>query len=192
MIGRSLGHNLARLLDFSGRESRRLFWPYALIVFVAGMVANLLLILPVIVAAMQRTFLYLKQHPEGFPQPAPGAPARLPPELMPDMGPVMVGMGVVGLLTLLLLAAAIVRRLHDRDRTGWWAMLPVPFQLAAFVTGPATYRAAIQGPAAPSGLALVGQLNTLAYWAAFITLLVMLVGESKRGANRFGEAESLI
>jgi uncharacterized membrane protein YhaH (DUF805 family) len=188
----SLRHNLARLFVFSGRETRRLFWPYAITVFVGGMIVNILLVVPVMMAAMRRTFTYLQQHPEGFPKTGPGQQPAFPPELMPDMAPAMGGMAIVGLLVLLLLAAAVVRRLHDRDRTGWWAALPVPFQVAGVFAAPAAYQAMVHPAATPSALLVASQLNTLAYWIAFIALIVMLVGESSRGSNRFGEAAPII
>lgn len=189
---RSIGYNLARLATFSGRESRGLFWPYAITVFVLGMIAGVLLFVPVMMDMMRRIAAYLQAHPEGLPKPAPGQPPVLPPELMPDMGAMMVPMAIVALVTLLLYAAAAVRRLHDRDRSGWWAALPVPFQLVGVLIGPRAMAAVMRPAESPSPAAMLSSLNTLAYWVAFIILIVMLAGESSRGANRFGEAKPLI
>jgi uncharacterized membrane protein YhaH (DUF805 family) len=184
---RSIGYNLARLANFSGRESRGLFWPYAITVFVLGMVAGLLLFVPVMMDMMSRIAAYAQAHPEGLPKPAPGQIQVLPPELMPDMGAMFVPMAVVNLLTLLLYAAATVRRLHDRDRSGWWAALPLPFQLAGLLIAPRAMAAMLHPGAPPSPLAMLGSLNSLAYWAVFIVLIVILAGEPSRGPNRFGD-----
>jgi uncharacterized membrane protein YhaH (DUF805 family) len=184
---RSIGYNLARLATFSGRESRALYWPYAIAVFVLGMVAGLVLFVPVMMDMMTRIAAYVQTHPEGFPKPAPGQPPVLPPELMPDFTAMLVPMAIVNVVTLLLYAAATVRRLHDRDRSGWWAALPLPFQLIGMLIGPRAVAAMLHPGGPPSPLAMLSSLNSLAYWAAFLVLVVILCGESTRGANRFGE-----
>ena len=188
MILTSIGYNLARLLAFSGRESRRLYWPYAITVFLAGMVAGLVLMVPVMMDMWSHMVAYIQQHPEGLPKPAPGQPPVLPRELMPDFGQLRVPLGILNLVSLFLYAAATVRRLHDRDRAGWWALLPVPFQVAGFLAGPAALRAMTEGGGAPSLLSALSGINSLLYWLAFILLIVMLAGEGTRGPNRFGEA----
>lgn len=187
---RSIGYNLARLGNFSGRESRGLYWPYAISVFVLGMVAGLLLFVPVMMDMMTRIMSYTQAHPEGLPKPVPGQPPALPPELMPDMSGMFVPMAVVNLVTLLLYAAATVRRLHDRDRSGWWAALPLPFQLIGLAIGPRVMAAMMHRPATPSPLTMLSSLASLAYWAAFIVLIVILAGEPTRGPNRFGDPVS--
>ena len=184
---RSIGYNLARLARFSGRESRGLFWPYAITVFVLGMLASLLLFVPVMMDMMTRIAAYVQTHPEGLPKSAPGQPPVLPPELMPDMGAMLMPLAIVNLLSLLLYAAATVRRLHDRDRSGWWAALPLPFQLVGMLIGPQAMAAMMHPTGSPSPLAMLSSLNSLAYWAAFIFLIVLLAGEPTRGPNRFGD-----
>jgi uncharacterized membrane protein YhaH (DUF805 family) len=184
----SIRYNLARLFEFSGRESRALFWPYAIAVFLAGAVAGIILMVPVLMDMMNRIVAYLQKHPEGLPQPQPGQPAALPPELMPDFGVLLMPTAMLGLVSLFLWAAAVVRRLHDCDRSGWWGLLPVPFQLAGALVGPAAMRAMMDLGAAPSALTLLSALNSLAYWVAFIALVVILAGEGMPGSNRFGDA----
>src|SRR5947209_12409581 len=141
MIFTSIRHNLANLFRFSGRESRALFWPYAIAVFLAAMAAGILLFIPVMTDMMTRIMDYARAHPEGLPRAAPGQPPVLPPELMPDMSMMAVPMLIVNVAMILLLAAAAVRRLHDRDKTGWWAALPLPFHIVAAVIGPAAAKA---------------------------------------------------
>jgi uncharacterized membrane protein YhaH (DUF805 family) len=188
---RSIGYNLARLTDFSGRESRGLYWPYAISVFVLAMLAGLLLMVPVMTDMMERMVLYMQAHPEGLPKPAPGQPPVFPPELMPDIGRMIVPLAIVNLVSLLFYAAATVRRLHDRDRTGWWAALPLPFQLLGVLIGPRAMEAMLHPGAAPSPLATLSSLNSLLYWAAFIYLIVLLAGEATKGPTRFGEPPAL-
>jgi uncharacterized membrane protein YhaH (DUF805 family) len=188
MLFASIRHNLANLFRFSGRDSRALFWPYAITVFLSSIVANILLFAPIMSDIMTRTMAYARAHPEGFPKAAPGQPPVLPPELIPDMRWMIGPATAVSIATILLLAAAVVRRLHDRDKSGWWGAMPLPFKAFAVVIGLAAARTMTGWPPRPSPLTAISSLNSLCWWAAMIVLIVMLVGEGANGLNRFGEA----
>lgn len=184
---RSLRHNLRNLLAFSGRDDRGLFWPWAITVFVVAMLVDCALMVPMIVDMMRRISSYAEAHPEGLPTGGPGA-APLPPELMPDFAGLVAPMAVVNLLAVLLWAAAVVRRLHDTGRSGWWGAIVLPFQLVSLLLGPAAARTALTGTGGGSPLATAATFNTAAYWLAFLALLVLLVGNGTPGPNRYGEA----
>jgi uncharacterized membrane protein YhaH (DUF805 family) len=177
MIVASIRYNLANLLRLSGRDSRAQFWPYAIAIFLLSIVADIALFIPIMSDMMTRTIDYARAHPEGLPKPAPGQPPVLPPELMPDMGRLIVPTTIVSVVVILLLAAAVVRRLHDRGKTGWWGALPLPFQALAFIIGPTAARAMTAYPPKPSPLATLATLNSLCWWAAVIVLIVLLAGE---------------
>ncbi len=186
MIFASIRYNLAKLLRFSGRESRGLFWPYAITVFLLGIVAGILLFVPIMTDTMTRVMDYAQRHPGGLPRPALGQPPALPPELMPDMTRMMVPMMIVNLAGILLLAAAAVRRLHDRDMSGWWAALPLPFRIISASIAPAVAKQMMTFPPRQSSLMLVSTLNGGFALLALVVLVVLLMGESTRGPNRFG------
>jgi uncharacterized membrane protein YhaH (DUF805 family) len=188
MIFASIRHNLANLFRLSGRDSRASFWPYAIAVFLLSMAASILLIIPIMTDQMARTMAYVRDHPEGLPQPAPGQPQALPPELIPDMSRMIVPMEAVTIVAILLLAAAVARRLHDRGKSGWWGALPLPFQAIALVLAPKAMKAMTTLGAQASPFTLLSALNSLCTWAAIIFLIVLLAGEGTRGANRFGDA----
>ena len=194
MIFASIRYNLANLLRFSGRESRALFWPYAIAVFLLGIVAGILLFIPVMTDMMARAMDYVRTHPGGIPHAALGQPPVLPPELMPDMSRMIVPMLIVNLVGILLLAAAAVRRLHDCDRTGWWAALPLPFHIVAAAIGPAAAKAMMEAmksfPPKQSALVTVSSLNSALSLLALLVLIVLLVGQGTSGPNRFGEARA--
>ncbi|HEY0312420.1 MAG TPA: DUF805 domain-containing protein [Allosphingosinicella sp.] len=191
MIGRSLGYNLARLFNFSGRETRRLFWPYAITVFVLTIIIDMLLFVPVMMQMMQRMAAYVQAHPEGLPQPAAGQPPVLPPELFPDMRSVLMPMVAVSVAAMFLYAAAAVRRLHDCGRTAWWAALPVPFMAVGIALAPRAMDGVMHLDSAPSLWSTLGSLNSLVSWGIWILLIVFLASQSETGPNRFGEAPAL-
>lgn len=185
----SVRHNVARLLRFSGRDSRAQFWPWAIAVFLLGMVLDIIAMIPMMTEMMRRMFAYIKAHPEGLPQPQPGGPP-LPPELMPDFSGFTQIAGAVGVLTVLLWWAAVVRRLHDRDRSGWWGAVILPFQIAAILLAPPASKAMLSGAVQSRPVALIASLNGAGYWIAFIFLLVILAGNGTPGPNRYGDPPS--
>jgi uncharacterized membrane protein YhaH (DUF805 family) len=185
-IRASLGHNLRHLADFSGRDTPGQFWPWAIFLFLLSTAAGMLLIVPVLADMFLRMQRYLIEHPEGFPQPSEAAPAALPPELMPDLSVTMVPMAVVNLLFVSLLAAAVVRRLHDRDKAGLWALLPVPFMVYGQVQGSKAAAMMLGGGTPDPAVMLPAALNSLFYWIAVIALIVILVQPGTNGPNRFG------
>jgi uncharacterized membrane protein YhaH (DUF805 family) len=188
MIFASIRHNLANLFRFSGRESRALFWPYAIGIFLLSVAAYILLFVPVMIDMMSRAVAYAQAHPEGLPKGAPGQPPVLPPELMPDFSRMMIPSALVGVVAILLLAAAVVRRLHDRGKSGWWGALPLPFKLFGIAIAPAVAKTATTYPPTSSPLSLLSSLNGLCSLGATIVLIVMLAGEATREANGLGES----
>lgn len=117
-IGASIRHNLGGLLSFSGRQTPAQFWPYAIGLYLLSMIAGMAIAIPAMVRMMTNLQQYIAAHPHGLPPPAPGQLPGLPPGLMPDFSGMAVPMAATNIVLVLLLAAAIVRRLHDRDRTG--------------------------------------------------------------------------
>src|SRR5665213_3343798 len=184
-IRRSIGYNLARLVQPAGRETRASFWPYAIAIVLARIAAAILLVIPLIFDMMDRVMAYVRAHPEGIPKAVPGQPPVLPAELMPHLATLVVPSLIVSAVTILLLFSAVVRRLHDRGRTGWWAALPLLFSAIGMAMAPYLLRH-VADFVSNSRLSLLSSLNGAAYWIALIVLIVMLVGEGEKGPNRFG------
>lgn len=185
----SLRYNLAGLLRFSGRDSKAAFWPYAAFILIAAMVAMMLGMAPVMGEAMANMAAYAAKHPERATiQPGSGGFSISiqgdAPGLMPDMGAMMVPMGIVALVTVVLLAAAVVRRLHDCGRTGWWGLMPLPFLTAGSILMPGMFA---QGE---SDLALFFAMffNNMLYIGLLALLAVLLAGQGQPGENRYGPA----
>ena len=182
----SIRHNLARVADFSGRESRGAFWPYAIFLFLLSAAVGAMVAVWIMVAIFVRIQQYMIAHPEGLPIPSTPDAYPLPPELMPDVSGIWRLTAVVNFLFALLLAAAVVRRLHDRDKSGWWATLPVPFMVYGQLQGSQAAIMMTGSGAADPATMLPVALNSLFYWVAVIFLIVVLAQEGSNGPNRFG------
>ena len=186
---RSVRHNLSNLLNFSGRENRAAFWPYVgfvLGIMFAGMVV-------VMVPLMAQTFTKMQQFAIAHPDQAtvvsgPGSYSITiegnHPELMPNIDGLIGGVSGICLLVICLLAAAVVRRLHDRGKSGVWGLLPVPFLAFGFTMMPKMFH---QSPP-EMNLFFMLFFNNLIYLAALATLVVLLAGESAMNENKYGPA----
>ena len=181
----SIRHNLAGLARFSGRDTRRQFWPWAIFLFLLSTFVGLVFGAFVMADIFVRMERYLIDHPEGLPPPVPGQPQQLPPELMPDLSGIILPSMIMQVVVVLLLAAAVTRRLHDRDRTGFWGLMPLPFMAIGMANMDSAFALA-RGESAPTGLQALLLAASPLYWIALIALVVMLAGEGTKGPNRFG------
>lgn len=93
------------LFTLAGREDRGSFWPYAALVLGILMAANVLLMMPFVMA--------MTDAMEG------GTPPSRPNFALYFV--ILFGLGI------LLYGAAAVRRLRDAGRAGYWALMPLPF-----------------------------------------------------------------
>lgn len=130
---------LKRYFDFSGRSRRKEYWSFMLLVVI---------VIAVLLAVM---------FAGGYPMMAMGDPVAMPTAPSPLF---WVGAGLLTLLWLAIIIpsiAVVVRRLHDRDLSGWWYLGAIVASLIPFV----------------------GILASLA-------LLVLMLLPGTPGPNRFG------
>jgi uncharacterized membrane protein YhaH (DUF805 family) len=85
---------------------------------------------------------------------------------------------ILGYVTFIPLGALFVRRLHDLDRSGWWALAAVPVLL---VNGYQSVRASLDG--APPSLPWWGSLAMLVPIGIVFTFII---APGTEGPNRFG------
>lgn len=188
-IGASIGHNLRNLGRFSGRDTRVQFWPWAIVVFIGATIATMAVIVPILLEMM----IALQQLIHQPVDPKTGAyPPPIEPDaflnLMPDFARLQIPFAAINAMAGLLLAAAVVRRLHDRDKSGFWGLIPVPF----FIVGALLMPQAVQfgTRVEPGPLPVIASLNSALTWVAFIGLIVVLVGEGTPGPNRYDDPEA--
>ena len=184
----NIADHLKRLAAFAGRESRGHFWPYAGAVLALSFITMFLLMIPPMAESMRRTQQFAAANPDqATVESGPGhysiSIQGHHPELMPDFASMMLGMNAVMAVAVLLLAAAIVRRLHDRGRSGLWALMPLPFLAFASIVTPGVMAASTPD----LGLFFALFLNNMIYIGTLVALVVMLAGPSAAGPNKYGE-----
>lgn len=182
---------IKRVLQFSGREKRQPFWLWVAVVMGAQMVAGIALIAPIMVQTIMRIERFASQHPDQITRTyGPGSYSvqihGYHPEIMPDFGAFAFAIGLVALMTVVLLAAAIVRRLHDSNQTGLWGMLPLPFLIAGLVLFPSLIPDTSREAAPNMGLFVGLFFNNLVYLIMIGILVFKLVRPGTPGDNRFG------
>ena len=183
----SIRHNLTRLFQFEGRDTNRQFWPWAIFIFIIQMIAGFLLMAPMMANLMTRAIQIGAIDPkEGEPDPDIVA-ARMETmmqEMLVDFEGLWLPSLILQVVAVLLLAAAVARRLHDRDRTGLWGLMPLPFIVLGTVNMPLVADSMAGRPL--TGLESVSLALGYGYWIALLSLVVLLVGKGDEGPNRFG------
>jgi len=175
--------HFANLLTFSGRETRAEFWPWAGVVLAIGFLGMAIAMLPTLFEALGRMQRFAAEHPDqATVSSGPGsysiAIEGSHPELMPDLEPALLGLGIVLLLMIVLLAAAVTRRLHDTGRGGGWGLLPLPFIVIALLILPGLF----SGPEFPIGLFSLLFANNFVYLLTLGLVIVLLSLPSRNEA----------
>jgi uncharacterized membrane protein YhaH (DUF805 family) len=106
------------------------------------------------------------------------------PDLLPDpmlLAPLVTIVGI----TVLLLAAAVVRRLHDSGRSGAWGFLPLLFLVTGFLATPVMFRDSLTAESAFDPLPWL-LLHNMLYLASLGILVAMLASRGMPGPNHYG------
>lgn len=183
----SIGRGLGGVTRFSGRDTPGQFWPWAIFVFILSTIASFTIMLPPMMRAMLTMFRTLDEaNRAGSPEPSPEEVSQaFMTQYAAELEMLALPMAAVNLVSALLLAAAIVRRLHDRDRTGLWALMPLPFMLISILYMPAAMAVAMGRRDLPP-LEMAASSAGSFYMLTLIVLIVLLVGSGTDGPNRFG------
>jgi len=176
-----------RLPDFNGREDRSSFWPYAAFVFVLSMIGMYAVMLPPMFKSMQAMQEFAAAHPDQVnivsgPGQYSASIEGNHPELTSDFTGMMVGVGIVCLLVVLLYAAAVARRLHDRGMSGFWGLIPVPFLVYSMIQMPRMFSTVGSGNEPDMGIFFSIFISNMLY---MIALIVLLAWRSDPNPNRY-------
>lgn len=188
----TLFHGFRNLLRFGGRDPRTPFWLHAMLVTALATIGAVATILPAIADSFARMQRFAAAHPEQahVERTASSYSIRIDgyhPELMPDLRSTTIHLGLVVALLVVLMAAAVARRLHDSGRSGWWGTMPLPF-LAFGVIAMGKIMAGIGAGSPDFGWFFLLFCNNLIYLATLVALVVLLAMPGTSGQNRFGES----
>ena len=195
----AIKHGLGNLLNGNGRDARQAFWYYVLFIYLVTTVLSLVFVMPLM---MQSMFAAMQQGiAQGQGQDPEVSKAAIQAAMMDSMSeimPKMIWMSIaVGVVMLLSLAAAFVRRLHDSGLSGLWALVPAACQAVSLYTMPtqlarmqeAMHTADLNNPMAGM-LMMRGSMGAgqLLAWVAIGVVVVLGVRKSTPGPNQYGEA----
>lgn len=187
-VGTSISYNLRNLTRLQGRDAPRHYWPYIILLVGIHFIGGLLITIPVMVDAFTTAFHAVGQQANGAPPPDPQVmQAQMMQQMMGSMRTILPYSIALSLTVDALAIAATVRRLHDRNWSGWWSLLIV----ASVLLGLATNYWSMQ-MMARDGIAGIqqhmGTLQLLGWlpWVGYVILLIQLVQRGDMGDNRFG------
>lgn len=189
----SIRNGFTGLLRFSGRDPRRRFWPYAGLVIALLFASMAAVMIPLMNRSFERMRRFAVEHPDQatVTQGPGGYSIEIHgdhPELMPDMTPFFAVLRIGVVVTMLLLAAAVTRRLHDRGHRAWWGLPPAVFLAGGLTLFPLLFQRMLGGDMTPEVMKLFGLMfaNNLLYLASLVMLIILLAGASEPKENRFG------
>lgn len=175
-----LWDHFRRLFDFKGREDRTSFWPYAALAFVIIMVAGMVIFIPMMSRTMSAMQEYAAQNPDQATVVSGAGHYSITveghhPEFFAG-NEMALFLGVTFGLAILLYAAAVVRRLHDRGKSGFWGLMPLPFIIYSSIMMPRMF-ASVTDP--NMGLFFSIFFSNMLYIVTLIWLIVILAGPSE-------------
>lgn len=185
-------HCAANLIRFTGRDRPGQFWPWAGLVLAGAFIAWMIAFFGQLAAMGPKIEKIAREHPDQVKiDQGPGHySVRIEgqhPELMPDFSNLIYALSAIIAVTALLLAAAVVRRLHDSNMRGWIALVPLALLASGMVMMARLFQASQTSDEAIFGDIFVLFLNNLAYLGSLAVLVYLLIRRGTAGPNRFGE-----
>lgn len=187
-----IARGFRNLTRFSGRDSRSQFWPYAGLVLGLGWVAGTLAMAWVLASSFGDMAAFADAHPDAATvTSAPGqytvvVDAGHPEAPMPDFGMIITVVGIDAAAMVVLLSAAVARRLHDSGRSAVWGLMPLPFLATGLLLFPVVINE-LMSTDMPDMVLFFGLFaNNVIYILTLAGLAVLLLMNGVRGPNRYG------
>lgn len=179
-----------RLADFSGRTSRGDFWSYAVVVVVLSFVGLALAMIPAMKSIFAEASAVAAANPEAAT--VVSGPGHYSVEIhdaafMPDMTLFFAVMRIGVAIVVVLLAAAVTRRLHDTGRRGFWGLMPVIFLGVALTLFPTVMSQMLDEQASLAPFFLLFA-NNIVYLLSLAGLVFLLAKDGDKAVNRYGPA----
>ena len=180
----AIKYGLTHLLDFNGRDARQTFWYYVLFVYIVGQAISMSAMIGPMMRMMRNMFDVAAQHD----------PQRILAEqqafIQQLTGPIIYLGAAVTLFNLLVLAAAFVRRLHDSDLSGWWALVIGALQAGITAMTLCNMRDLLAMVVSPDAM-IHGDMHrfilmSLAGYLPLALFIYLGARKSSDGPNRFG------
>ena len=190
-MGGALKHGLANLFNGNGRDARQTFWYYVLGIFILRFVAGLAVSIPLMTHTIGSA---VDSATSGA---TPEAMQAKMMASMADIMPTIAWFGVaVGVITVLLVAASLVRRLHDIGKSGWLVLIPGGLYLYALSQTPAQVDKVMEmmrnlnPETMRNPMAMMGQQGGFALLTWIPAIIVIVIGciPSNSGPNQYGDA----
>lgn len=174
-FGGAISHCLRNLLHFRGRDTRSQFWFYILGLFIAQQIVTAIATIPIMAMHFDT--------PTSVGSPMAGDQQQV----TSAFSYITILTAVNGMAAILLLAAAVVRRLHDRGMSGLWGLLPLPFAAFSMVQMNRVFSSFDKAGDAFDHTAFFSVFASNALYMVMLgVLVILLVKASDPGENRFG------
>jgi uncharacterized membrane protein YhaH (DUF805 family) len=190
----AIRYNLGHLFDFTGRDARQTFWYYVAFLVILDIVVVTIASIPALVGTVGTA---MEAAQAGLDE--TDVQAQVTAQMQRALSSTLWISVAINAAIPLLLVAAFVRRLHDSDKSGWWALVPLATQAASvaltirmmgamqaamhdtLVAGsdPARLQAAIERQAEFASYGLIG-------WIGPLVVVGFGVLKSSDGPNRYG------
>lgn len=185
-------HCLRNLATFDGRDSRQTFWFYivALVLFQAAL--GTVVAIPLAMNMVSGAYSAAQND---------ASPEQVSLVMMTQMASMLKGQitisAVLAVLSAALFVAAFVRRLHDSNKPGWLALIPLLTvavgQVIAFTQIEQLVDTLITASQAGDMQQLAEvdrqvRIFSLISWSGYLVVIVFGAMPSTPGPNRFGEA----
>jgi uncharacterized membrane protein YhaH (DUF805 family) len=195
----AIKHGLGNLLNFNGRDARQAFWYYVLFVYLITLAISAIVAVPMVLQGVMSGIQQgMAAGQSGDPVAAQTMTEAAITRTMQDTMVSMMWVGsATNLLMLMVLAASFVRRLHDSDLTGWWALIPGAMQVANLFLAPALMERMMErisqiqaGDPAAGMRGMQGSMGAASVlgWGAILFVVALGIRRSTEGPNRYGEA----